>query len=96
MTALTTQQIKQVAAAMQRSNLCPGAVRKSEFVAALTAEDAQIEAAATTLNSALPLPYRTAATAAQKAALVGCLALRRALVADADGSIRAGLRRLLA
>lgn len=96
MTALTTQQIEQVAAAMQRSGLCPGAVRKTEFVAALTAEDAQIEAAATSLNSALPQPYRGAATAAQKAALVGCLALRRALVADTDGSIRAGLRRLLA
>lgn len=91
---LTTQQIAQVAAAMQKAGLCPGSVNKAQFTAALVAEDAQIDSSAAALNSALPLPYRTAASTAQKAAMVGCLALRRAI--ESDPAVKAALRRLLA
>jgi hypothetical protein len=54
------------------------AFTKPDLAAAVAACDDWIEANATAFNTALPLPFRTSATAAQKTLLFCWVALRRA------------------
>jgi hypothetical protein len=63
-------------ALMERAE-CPGTVLKTEFRAAVNDLDAYLESTAAALNSALPQPYRGAATQAQKAALLAAVALKK-------------------
>lgn len=57
--------------------MCPGAVTKPDFRAAVDAVDDWVEANAASFNTALPQPYRGAASAAQKAALLAAVALKK-------------------
>lgn len=61
---------------MQRGDV-PGTILKTDFRAAVDAMDNFLDDNAATINSALPLPYRTAATNPQKAALLAAVALKR-------------------
>lgn len=60
---------------------------KAQLQAAVNAIDDFLEANAATLNNAFPAAFRTAATTAQKAAVVGFVAMRRAglLSVEEDG-----------
>lgn len=61
---------------------CPGSITKTQFRAAVDAADDWLEANSTTssgvgFNPALPQPYRGAASAGQKAALLAAVALKK-------------------
>jgi len=61
---------------MERAE-CPGTVVKADFRAAVNATDDWIEANSAAFNSALPQPYRGAASTGQKAALLAAIALKK-------------------
>lgn len=60
---------------------------KAELQAAVNAIDTFLENNATAVNNAFPVAFRTAATTAQKAAVIGFVAMRRAglLRVEEDG-----------
>lgn len=89
--ALTENQRAQVWAIMMEAGLVPAGVEKSDFRAAVDDIDDFFDNNAIAINNALPNPYKTQASAAQKAALVGLVALRRAI---ADGLDRQAIGRL--
>jgi len=62
---------------MERGLVPPG-ISKAEFRAAVDAMDDFYDTEAATINAELPLPYRTAASAAQKYELFGLIAAHRA------------------
>ena len=69
-------------AELMRGAYCPGVITKADFRAAIDAVDDLVDSAAatrpaTSFNAALPVAYRNAATAAQKAQLLSAVALRR-------------------
>lgn len=76
--ALTSQERAEVWALMMRRRHCPSAVMKTDFRAAINAADDWADANATSYNNALPLPFRTAATNAEKALLLAFVCLKRA------------------
>jgi hypothetical protein len=51
---------------------------KADLQAAVNAIDTFLESNATAINTAFPQPFRSAATSAQKAAVIGFVAMRRA------------------
>lgn len=57
--------------------ICPPGVLKADFLAAVNAIDDWIELNTASFNLALPQPYRGAASASQKAALLAAVALRK-------------------
>lgn len=57
---------------------CPGALTKAQLRAAVDAVDDWVDANASAFNTALPQPFRGAATSAQKAIVLAFVALRRA------------------
>lgn len=75
--ALTAQQAREAAVAMAKAE--PGllTMSKTDLVAAVNAADAWATANSASYNTALPDPFKTNATAAQKAALLSFVALRR-------------------
>jgi hypothetical protein len=89
--ALTDGQRAQTWAVMMEAALVPADVEKADFRAAVDALDAALDTVASTLNASLPTPYRTAATAAQKSALTGLVALRRAIADGVDLKAIGGL-----
>jgi hypothetical protein len=52
-------------------------ITKPDLLDAITAADAWIDANAASFNAALPAPFRTTATQAQKARLLSYIALKR-------------------
>lgn len=66
-----------VAAQWMRDNASPTAFDKPALAAAIGAIDQWVEDNTASFNTALPLPFRTAATAAQKAELFGYVLWRR-------------------
>lgn len=56
----------------------PSSLTKADIKAAIDAIDAFIETNATAFNNAFPAEFKAAATAAQKAVIVGYVALKRA------------------
>lgn len=77
MAVLTDQQRAEVWAEFMRRRLCPGSILKADLRAAVNAVDDWVEANAAAFNTALPQPFRGAATAEQKAALLSYVALKR-------------------
>ena len=77
MAVLTDQQRFDVWAEFMRRRLCPGSISKADLRAAVNAVDDWVEANAAAFNTALPQPFRGAATAEQKAALLSYVALKR-------------------
>lgn len=75
--ALTTQQRDKVIRELV-DLVGPIASPRADVQAAVAALDTWIADNATALNAALPQPFRSQATAAQKAALLAFVALRRA------------------
>lgn len=61
------------------------ALTKPDIKAAVDAVDDWADANATSYNSALPQPFRGTATAAQKAALLAYVCMRRAGVLKTEG-----------
>ncbi len=57
---------------------CPGDISKTDLRAAVDALDDWVEVNASSLNSALPQPFRGSATLEQKAIMLAYVALRRA------------------
>jgi len=70
-----------------RNSSDPFPVTKADLRAAVNAVDAWIEANSAAFNTALPQPFRGAATATQKTLLLCCVAMRRAdqLRVEEDG-----------
>lgn len=64
-------------ALLMEAGLIPPGVLKADIRAAVDATDDFIENNGATINSALPQPYRGAASASQKAILFGLVAMRR-------------------
>ncbi len=54
-----------------------GTYTKAELQAAINAADDWVDSNASSFNSALPQPFRTQATTAQKAFLLACVTLAR-------------------
>jgi hypothetical protein len=71
---------------MREQTTSPG-ISKVDLAAALAAVDQWIEDNSAAFNAALPLPFRTAANAAEKTVLFCYVAMRRAgrLHAEEDG-----------
>jgi hypothetical protein len=65
---------------LMERGLVPAGVDKAEFRAAVDAIDDVYDSQAATWNTALPQPYRGAATAAQKYELFALIGLQRAKV----------------
>lgn len=77
--ALPAAQIRQAwRSALDMDAGFAGLFSKPNLEAAATAVDAWCDANQASYNAALPLPFRTNATAAQKAILLAVIALRRA------------------
>lgn len=77
MVALTEQEKVAVWRILMAQAQAPGSVTKTEFRAAVDAVDTWVENNAAAFNTALPQPYRGAASAAQKAALLAAVALKK-------------------
>lgn len=76
--ALTAPQIRQAWRAMLDSDATLGnTFTKTDLAAAVTAADGWADTNATSYNTALPLPFRTTATAAQKSILLAYVAMKR-------------------
>lgn len=75
--AFTAQQAREAAIAMAQAESGLRTMSKSDLVAAVNAADQWCTDNASSYNTALPVPFRTTATAAQKAALLSFVALRR-------------------
>lgn len=58
-------------------SLVPGGIQKSDWMAAIVAADVWVDGQASAYNVALPQPYRNAASANQKAALLALVTLAR-------------------
>ena len=77
--ALTNEQIDRcVAEQVHFTDPAPYNISKTDARAAIVAAEQWLSDNAAAFNSALPQPYRGAATQAQKAALVASVATRRA------------------
>lgn len=77
MAVLTEQGRARVAAQWGRDNETPVAFTKPDLAAAVAAVDDWVEANTPSFNQALPLPFRTSATAAQKAEIFAYVLWRR-------------------
>jgi len=75
--ALTTKQCREAVVEMVRSEPALATMSKTDLIAAAQAVDTWTTDNATAYNTALPVPFRTTATPAQKAALLSYVALRR-------------------
>lgn len=75
--ALTAQQSREAAIAVVKAEPGLETMSKTDLVAAVVAADAWATTNAASYTAALPLPFRTTSTAAQKAALLSYVALRR-------------------
>lgn len=84
MALLTEADYQAVKAQVQRDYGWAGCT-KADLDAAIRAADAWCDANAVSYNSALPQPFRTNATAAQKSALLDFVARRRAGLYKAQG-----------
>lgn len=67
-----------------RDNATPCTFKKTDLVAAVAAVDDWVEANATAYNTALPVAFRNAATASQKALILAYVCMRRAGVLRAQ------------
>jgi len=86
MAAMSTAERVRAWAQFQRDGNCPGAIGKADLQAAVDAVDDWVETNAVAYNLALPLAFRTAATAAQKALLLTYVLERRnGRLATAEG-----------
>ena len=89
MAALSDEERRRVWAQYMRLGVSLGVMdfSKAELRAAVDAIDNFLETNATAINNAFPAAFRTKATASQKAAVVGYVAMRRAglLRAEEDG-----------
>lgn len=83
--ALDDANRRQVWAHIMRLGLVPPDVTKPDFRAAVDSADNLIESSLPTLNSSLPDPYKTSATAEQKAKLYAFLFMRRAGILSVEG-----------
>lgn len=85
--AMDAQDRARTVAQWQRENTTTTAFLRSDLVAALAAIDDWVDANQASFNAALPLPFRTAATATQKSDLFTFVLMRRQgrLRADEDG-----------
>lgn len=81
MAALTTPQVnatwKQWADDQVQSSAQPIQFNQTDLRAAVTAVDAWATTNAASFNAALPEPFKSSATATQKAALLACVITRR-------------------
>lgn len=76
--ALNAAQIRQAWRAMLDSDATLGnSFTKVDLAAAVTAADTWADANATSYNTALPLPFRTTASAAQKSILLAYVCMKR-------------------
>lgn len=75
--ALSAQQNREAAVLMVRDEPGLETMSKTDLAAAVAAADQWVTDNATAFNLALPQPFRGTATAAQKAALLSYVALRR-------------------
>lgn len=76
--ALTAPQIRQAWRAMLDSDATLGnAFTKVDLAAAVSAADTWADANAASYNTALPVPFRTNASAAQKALLLAYVCMKR-------------------
>lgn len=76
--ALTAAQIRAAWRAMLDSDTTLGnSFTKTDLAAAVTAADAWADTNATSYNTALPVPFRTTATAAQKSILLAYVCMKR-------------------
>lgn len=87
MAALSNEDRRRVWAHFMRQSFGGAAVTKAQLRGAVDAVDDFLESNAAALNTAIPLPARTGMTAAQKAALVGYVALRRAGLLQAQEDV---------
>lgn len=76
--ALVSSQVVQTIRDMVSSTTAPFNLSRADVTAAITAADAWATANSASYNAALPDPFRTSATAAQKALLLAFICLRRA------------------
>ncbi len=74
---LTTQEREAVSAAFQRAGLCPSDHLKAMLLAVVDAVDDWVEANQASYNSALPLAFRTGATAEVKALMMFYVVMKR-------------------
>lgn len=77
MTVLGEQARARVAAQWQRENTTPVAFTKPDLAAAIAATDDWIEANTASFNQALPQPFRSSATTAQKSEIFAYVLWRR-------------------
>lgn len=78
MAALTAAELARVARWYQRDPaMGAAAFTKPDLIAAVAALDTFMDTNASSINSALPLPFRTSATTAQKALLLALIVMRR-------------------
>lgn len=75
--ALTAAQIRSAWRGMLEHNGGLGQFSKPDLASAAQAADAWADANATSYNSALPQPFRSQATTAQKAVLLAYVAMKR-------------------
>lgn len=75
--AFSTQQARESAIALAKAEPGLMAMSKTDLVAAVNAMDAFLGANQTAINNAFPDPFKSAASTAQKAALLSYVALRR-------------------
>ncbi len=75
--ALSTQQVREAAVAMARDEPGLGNLTKQDLMAAVAAADDWLTTNAAAFNTALPQPFRGAATTAEKAALLVFVTKRR-------------------
>ena len=84
MAVLPDQDRFRAMAQLMRDSASPSGVSKPELRAALNATDDWIEANQGSFNTALPNPYRTAATLEHKTLLFCYVAMRRAGILKAE------------
>ena len=76
MAVMDSVERSRVFAQIQRDGFCPGDITKSELQDAVDAADAWADAQAVAFNLSLPVAFRSAASATQKALLL-CFVIQR-------------------
>jgi hypothetical protein len=87
MALLTAARRRKAFKVLQRLGLCTGSYLKDDGLAAADNADVWRDNNTASYNSSLPLPYRTAANAADKAALLAFLELEATPMPDGSGSV---------